>query len=135
MKPFDETLGEGSFAIRLILHDTGRGLAGVLTGGDSPHVGSVVLAVPRASLANAENPSCDVFTVPVPGHLDYVVAQDVATLLCRAYGEPVSVTAGIHVDDATAEDLETIKVICRNLALKALTAESAATSENTSPEA
>ena len=120
MSGFDETLGEGSFSIHLQIIDTGRGLAGVLTGGDSPHVGSVVLAVPRPSLADAENPSCDLFTVPVPGHLDYVVAQQMATALCKAVEQPVSITAGIHVDGASAEDIANIKEICRELTQRAL---------------
>ena len=111
----ERTIGEGSFAVRLSLIDTGRGLSGTLTGGDSPHVGRVVLAVPRASLANAENPSCDLYTVPVPGHLDYVVAQRMATELCRSTGQPVSITSGIHIDHATPGDISLIEEICREL--------------------
>lgn len=112
---FNETVGEGSFAVHLIVHDTGRGLVGVLTGGNSPHVGSVVLATPRQSLADAENPSCDLYTVPVPGHLDYVVAGRMAAELCRACEQPVSITAGIHVDGASAADIHRIEDYCCHL--------------------
>ena len=119
MQTFEYVCGEGSFTVRLILHDTGRGIVGVLIGGDSPHVGSVVLAVPRSSLANADSISCDLYTVPVPGHLDYVVAQDMARVLCVACGQPVSITAGIHVDGATQAEIARISELCRQLTWQA----------------
>ena len=115
MDVFEKTRGEGSFAVSLSVSDTGRGLACLLTGGDSPHIGSVVLAIPRASLSG-EGASCDIYTIPVPGHLDYVVAQEVASALCKARQVPVSVSAGIHIDGASQADIARIEETCRQLA-------------------
>lgn len=36
------------------------------------------------------------------------LAEKVADLVCRQTGEIVSVTAGVHVDDATGDDLRTL---------------------------
>ncbi|WP_449315018.1 prenylated flavin chaperone LpdD [Rubneribacter sp.] len=104
--------GQGRFKVRLLLEDTGRGWVGSLTGGESPHVGGVVLAVPRPSLADVGKASCDVYSVPVPGHLDNEVGLPMARALCRAVGEPVALGCGIHIEHADPADLQEIRDNC-----------------------
>lgn len=92
--------------------DTGRGWVGSLTGGESPHVGGVVLAVPRVSLSGSDAASCDIYSVPVPGHLDNEMGRFVADLLCRATGSVVSLSSGIHIDHAEPGELDDIRKNC-----------------------
>ncbi len=103
--------GTGKHLVELRIWDTGNGRVGSLTGGEAPHVGGVVLAVPRPSLTG-QGASCDIWLIPVPGHLDNDVAAPLAKELCKRLGVPVSLTSGIHVDDATPEDIALIKANC-----------------------
>ena len=76
--------GNEKYKIRLeALSTNGRGLNIFVTGGDTPHVGAVALAVPSANAATGET-TCDINIIIV------------------------SVTAGVHVDDATGDDLRTL---------------------------
>lgn len=96
------TAGNGRTKVVLKLENTGRGWYGSLTGGESPHVGGVVLAIPRRSLTG-EGSSADLYLTPVPGHKDLEAAAPLAKSLAGRLGTPVSLTAGIHVDDASGE--------------------------------
>jgi len=113
------TAGDGRYQVTLKLEETGKGLVGFLYGGDLPHVGGVVLANPRESLTG-EGQSCDVWTLHLPGHLDHVVAESMAKKLCTAFQVPLSLTAGIHLDDATPEELDILTKNCEALTTQAL---------------
>jgi len=106
--------GEGRCQITLTLTDTGNGIHGLLTGGEKPHVGGVVLALPRPSLSG-EGWSTDIYITPVPGHKDVDVARTVAEMLARELRMPVTITAGIHSDNLCPEELS--KIICHCAAL------------------
>ncbi len=112
------TGGTGKYEVRLeiIRHD--EGLTAVLTGGEKTHVGAVVLALPRQSLTG-EGSSCDLYVLPVPGHKDDVVARPAAEALCTALNEPVCVSAGIHMDNASGEDIAAFKAACDEAVAKA----------------
>ena len=111
--------GEGRCQISLILIDTGNGLNGILTGGGKPHVGGVVLALPRPSLSG-KGWSADVYITPVPGHKDVDVARTLAETLARELQCPVVVTAGIHSDNLSPEELSEIICHCDTLTQTAL---------------
>jgi len=103
--------GDPPHRIEFRVWDTSGGIVGCLTGGDAPHVGGVVLSVPRASLTG-EGISCDSWLTPIPGHKDLDVAVPIAEAICKAAGVPVSLTAGIHIDHATNADIGIISVNC-----------------------
>jgi len=111
--------GEGRCHITLMLTDTGHGLHGLLTGGEKPHVGGVVLAIPRLSLSGDEW-SSDVFITPVPGHKDVDVARTVADRLARELHVPVAITAGIHSDHLCQEELSQLICHCETVTGSAL---------------
>jgi len=96
--------GEGRCQITLSLTDTGHGIQGLLTGGEKPHIGGMVLALPRPSLSG-EGWSADLYITPVPGHKDVDVARTVAESLARELRVPVAITAGIHSDHLCPEEL------------------------------
>lgn len=111
--------GEGRCQIVLTLIDTGNGINGFLTGGEKPHVGGVVLALPRPSLSG-EGWSADVYITPVPGHKDVNVAQTTAEMIARELHIPVAITAGIHSDNLVPEELNKIIGYCDTLTRSAL---------------
>lgn len=111
--------GEGRCQISLTLTDTGNGLNGILVGGEKPHVGGVVLALPRPSL-KGQGWSADVFIMPVPGHKDVEVARKAAETLARELRCPVVITAGIHSDNIRLEELNEIISHCDTLTQAAL---------------
>lgn len=96
--------GEGRSFLSLTLWDTGSGFHGLLTGGEKPHVGGVALAVPRPSLTG-EGWSSDLYLTPVPQHKDIELAGPLADQLARLVCQPVVITAGVHTDALTAEEL------------------------------
>lgn len=71
-------------------------------GGSAPHVGSVVLALPRPSLTG-EGTSATVSCLNRTGHMDDVVASAVAKQVARESNGAVACSCGIHVDNASPE--------------------------------
>ncbi len=108
---YELSKGTGRHQVLLRLWNTSAGWVGSLTGGEAPHVGGVVLAVPRASL-RGRGQSCDMWLIPVPGHLDHEAAASLTRRLCVQLGQPISLTAGIHVEEATDEDINLIRENC-----------------------
>lgn len=107
-----ETCGTGKYAVNItVLGTNGAGLAVFVRGGDRPHMGGVAVASPGIKLHGRVLSSCDLWAVTVPGHKDMELAQKIAKKLCKATGEPISVSVGVHVDDATPND---IKCLCDN---------------------
>lgn len=104
--------GAGRCQVSLTMLNTGRGWVGSLTGGEVPHVGGIVLATPRPSLQGTGGISCDLSSVPVPNHLDNEVGIPVAKVLCIALQSVVSLSSGIHIDDAQPEELRIISHNC-----------------------
>ena len=99
------SIGEGCFRVELTVVETfGRGACAMLVGGDSPHVGGVAVALPRAK-TNRAGITCDISQICLPGHKDVHAASKVADILAKGINEPVSVTAGIHMDGADEEDI------------------------------
>lgn len=88
---------------------TGRGIILHLFGGESPHVGATVVALPRPSLEDPRKTSSNAIVVPLPGHKDDELAKPVAERVARLCNEPVVVVAGLHVHQASASDIELLK--------------------------
>ncbi len=92
---------------------TGNGLVAQLMGGEEPHVGAVVMSVPRPSLAVPGALGCNSFVLPLVGHKDDEIAKPVAEEMAVHYGRTVVVIAGIHVENASSEDIEQLTTNCR----------------------
>ena len=100
--------GNGRTAILLSAFGTGgNGLCVMLTGGELAHIGGVAYAAPR-NKSNADGITADISTVCGSGHKDVYAAAIAAKKICVSLGETICVTAGIHVDNATPEELERI---------------------------
>lgn len=106
IKELSFSAGEGKHRVRLLAVLTEEGVIITLLGGEKPHVGAVVLSIPRPSLAEPERLSCTSIVVPRLGHKDDQIAKPLAEELANKCGQPVAVVAGLHVDRATTEDID-----------------------------
>jgi hypothetical protein len=111
--------GTGRYRVTLAYFFTERGLIAHLLGGEKPHVGGVVLSSPRQSLTGS-GVGCDSWVIPLPGHKDTVVGRKLAEALCAYLNQPVSLTAGIHIDNATDGDIAEISRNCDEILRRAL---------------
>lgn len=76
----------------------------VLEGGDSPHIGGCVLAVPRPSLTG-EGISCTSSVINVSGHKDEQLLRLLAEKKCKTSGQVVVCTGGFHKDNITKDQI------------------------------
>lgn len=104
--------GEGRYKINIMAVVTADGISLTVTGGERPHVGALALSVPRPSMSE-QAVSCDTWLCPVPGHKDIEAASFTAENICRKLNQKVSVTAGIHIDNATPEEIKILLDNCK----------------------
>jgi len=94
----------------------GADLLVILSGGDSPHIGSIAVALPRPSLAEAAKISSTSSVYNFVGHKDQVIAQLVSEVLSAQLNKHVVVVAGFHVDAISAEGIAQVVENCEGLA-------------------
>jgi len=101
------TVGYGEFPFRVEIAAVlvGPDISVTIGGGDAYHIGATALAVPRPSLADPAAPSASASVICVTAHKEDELARAAALELATEFGCRVSVSAGIHVDNATAEDI------------------------------
>lgn len=117
---WEKHIGIGRCKVSIIIYNTGEGIQVVLTGGELPHIGGIVLAVPRKSLDIKKTAvSSDFYILPLPGHKDVEAARVVAKILVEKLGVPVVVTAGIHSENMTPSEIELVIKHCEKLAVDA----------------
>lgn len=90
-----------------------HGLVVTIAGGERPHIGAVALAQPRPSLRDPHQRSATTSVLALVGHKDDEVARSMANQLAQASGRATTVIAGIHVDQATDEEIEQFRSLCR----------------------
>lgn len=97
--------GKDKYLVNIAVHETGgNGLCAFLYGGELAHVGGVAMATPSPCAATGKLTS-DISQLCAPGHKDVIAAAEAAKRLCAATAQTVTVTAGIHVDGASPEDI------------------------------
>jgi pyridoxal/pyridoxine/pyridoxamine kinase len=111
--------GEGRHLVQAAATVTPNGIIVEILGGERPHVGAVALGLPRPSLADPEQVSCNVAVLPVLGHKDDEVARPAAARAARELNQPVAVVAGLHVERAGPDDINRL-VANAHQALEAL---------------
>lgn len=110
-----------SFAkITISLDYLGEDILIVVKGGDRPHIGTVVLAVPRPSLTGDESVSTSSSVLNVTGHKDETICRILAEKASRKYGVTVVCTGGFHVDHMDAGQIEEVVSAVRDFDLPPL---------------
>ena len=97
------------------VHEVGDDVVVAVGGGDRPHVGCVVLAVPCSGRGGSGfSPSVSLLTIPP--HKEEPIARAVADEVCRRHGRVVVVTAGVHEDGIDRDGIEVFLLLGERLA-------------------
>ncbi len=90
----------------------GRDLLVWIWGGERPHIGAIAAAQPRPSLRDPTRTSATASVLTFLGHKEDGVVKMASERLAAALGTHVVVTAGIHWDGLSTENIATIKARC-----------------------
>lgn len=77
-------------------------------GGDKPHIGCTVQAIPRPSLTGDGSASVTSSVMNITGHKDEALCRRLAEQICRETGGAVTCTGGFHVDGMGREQIEEV---------------------------
>ena len=100
------TAGKGKYKVFLKKHKHNDDLIYILGGGEKPHIGAVVLCEP------GKKPQ----VIKIKGHYDYVILLPIGEAACKKYKTRVVAVGGVHVDNATKEEIDILVRNCKNLA-------------------
>lgn len=107
---------ELSFSIlSLCMNKIGDDYCVQIKGGDRPHIGCAVLAIPRPSLKDGTKQSVTSSVLNRIGHKDEYICRYVAEKIAREKGKATLCTGGFHVDDITEEQIEEVSEAVKEL--------------------
>lgn len=112
---YDLTIEKGRIKINLKAILIGKDLCIIISGGDSPHIGSVTLSVPRPSLSDFKKRSATTSVLNLVGHKDDEAARYVSHALSSKLNKNVVTTCGIHVDNITSKEIIIVMDILKEL--------------------
>lgn len=87
-----------------------------ILGGDKPHIGSSVLAVPRLSLTGDGSVSATSSVMNMIGHKDEQICRYVAETICARKNAVVLCSGGFHVDDISKDGIDEVLDAVKELA-------------------
>jgi len=99
------TSGKGKYKVWLTKETIGTDLVLLLGGGQQPHIGGAVIC----------EPGKPVQVIRLGTHYDYQVLQPLAEAACKKYHTTVVAVGGIHIDNATKEEIQHIINNCKQL--------------------
>ena len=100
------TAGEGKYKVFLEKHEIDDDLIYILGGGEKSHIGGIVIC----------EPGKDSKVIKLEGHYDYMVLEPIALEASEKYNKKVVAIGGIHVDNATKDEIELLIKNCKSLA-------------------
>lgn len=77
-----------------------------LCGGTKPHIGALALSIPYPGSKNKKKLSCTTSLLCVPQHKEDRLAFELAEESARALGKTIALTVGIHVDNASTDEIK-----------------------------
>ena len=106
MEELRHQAGIGKYSLSSTLLFCGEDMALVIGGGSRPHIGACALAVPRPSLDKETGGiSSSASVICVNAHKEDLLAREAALDLAAEYNCVVTVSVGIHLDNADKEDI------------------------------
>jgi hypothetical protein len=100
------TAGSGKYKVWLKEEMLSQERLYILGGGERSHIGGVVVMEPKS----------DPETMKLEGHYDHIVLERIARAACEKYNTRVVVVGGVHVDNATKDEIEILVKNCKELA-------------------
>jgi hypothetical protein len=99
------TSGEGKYKVFLEKRKLDRNIVYILGGGERSHIGGVVICEPD------KKPNA----IRLVGHYDDVVLKPIAEEACKKYKTTIVAVGGVHVDNASKEEIEILVKNCKEL--------------------
>lgn len=115
MRRISVKTAEESFRVEAEATFVGDDLLVAIWGGEKPHIGAVGAAQPRPSLADGDKVSATSSVLTYPGHKEDVVVKHAAEAISAALDTNVVVTAGIHWDDLSPEEIKIVLARCNEI--------------------
>ena len=106
---------QGKYQIELRAIRCGVDYSVTICGGERNHVGAVVLGCCESDINGSENRGATVSVLCAFRHRDDEVARWAAKYLATELKCNISVSAGVHVDNASREDIECLLENCREV--------------------
>ena len=99
------TSGEGKYKVFLEEKKIGTDLIYVLGGGERSHIGGIVIC----------EPGKETQAIRLEGHYDDIVLKPIAEAACKKYKTKVVAVGGVHVDNASQEEIDLLVKNCKEL--------------------
>lgn len=90
--------GEGRYTVRFKSYKIGNDRLVVITGGEEEHIGSATLIEEKEHLQ----------TISKKGHKDHIVSERIANIIYDRIGKDLLVICGIHIEDASKEEIDSL---------------------------
>jgi hypothetical protein len=103
------TVGSQPYAMTAAVTLCGKDAVVAIGGGEAPHVGAAALALPRPSLNHDGVISATASVLCVMGHKEDLLARDAALRLASQLNTAVLVSVGLHLDNATPDDINRLQ--------------------------
>jgi hypothetical protein len=99
------TSGEGKYTVFLEKKKIDDDLIYILGGGERSHIGGVVICEPGKESQ----------VIRLEGHYDDIVLKPIAEAACKKYNKRVAAIGGVHVDNASQEEIDLLVKNCKEL--------------------
>ena len=99
------TSGEGKYKVFLEKRQQNSDLIFILGGGERSHIGGVVICEPGKKSQ----------IIRLEGHFDDIVLKPIAEEACKKYNTKVVAVGGVHVDNATKQEIDKLVNNCKEL--------------------
>ena len=99
------TSGEGKYKVFLEEKKLDSDLIYILGGGQKSHIGGLVICEP------GKKPQ----VIRLDGHYDDIVLKPIAEAACKKYKTKVVAVGGVHVDNATKDEIDLLVKNCKEL--------------------
>jgi len=99
------TYGRGKYKVWLEEKKLGDDVVYILGGGEKEHIGGIVIC----------GPDNDPQAIRLEGHYDDIVLKPIAEAACKKYGKKVVAVGGVHIDNASKEDINKLVENCKEL--------------------
>ncbi len=99
------TSGEGRYKVWLNQQMIGKDRLYIVGGGEKPHIGGVIVV----------EPGKDPVIIRLGTHYDYVVLEPIAEMACEKYKVTTIAVGGIHIDNASKDEIDIIVNNCKEL--------------------
>jgi hypothetical protein len=115
VKRFLVEISKGRFKIHGSAQEVGQDLLVSIWGGTRPHIGAIGIAIPRPSLKNPKKWSATSSNFTFIGHKEDWVVKKISEKLATLLRRNVVVTAGVHWDKITSNEINTIQNLTQRL--------------------